>query len=213
MMDRDAAQSALVHKFAAALICFLAICAVSYIYLMPELANFQQMRAVANDGVISINMQLNDLNARQARNTLDRNKYNLLAGRGFIGPQNRLDAARILETLRVRHRISSLEYQIEPVKPVSVLRPSDNSGEIMNVSEMSLSMRGFLDSDLRNFIAALKRELPGFVTITEVEMKKISSPDAAALSQISLGGGSELVEGSLQILWQAVQDSPQPDGL
>jgi len=213
MIDREAAQSALFHKFAAALVCFLAIGAGSYIYLMPELANFQQMKAAANDAVISVNMQLNDLSARQARNRQDRNKYNLLAGRGFIGPQNRLDAARILESLRVQHRISSLEYQIEPVKTVTVLRQPENTGETLNVSNMSLSMRGFLDSDLRNFITALKRDLPGFVTITEVEMEKISTPDTASLSQISQGGGSELVEGSLQILWQAVQDSPQPDGL
>ncbi len=212
MIDREAAQSALVQRFAAALIFFLAISAGCYIYLLPDLASFQQMKTAANDGVISINIQMNDLSARKAREAQDRNKFDLLAGRGFIGPQNRLDAARILESLRVQHRISSLEYQIEPVKTVTILRQSGNSSETLNVSEISLNMRGFLDSDLRNFIAALKRGLPGFVTITEVEMEKISAPDAALLSQISLGGGSELVEGSLKILWQAMQDSPQPDG-
>ena len=211
MSDRAAAQTALTQKFAVALGLFVLIMAICFGYLAPELSAYQQMIATANDAAVSINVQLNDIKARKIRDDADRARFIELEKDGFIGEQNRLNAARILETLRIQHRISGLEYQINPVETRTILRQPENTGENLSVSEISLSLRGFLDRDLRDFTAAVKRDFPGFLTITEVEMEKIETPSNALLSQIQAGQGTELVNGSVKLLWQVVQRNQEDE--
>lgn len=213
MTGPGTAQSNVPVKFVAALAIFVLISGGCFGYLQPDLDNIRQMTAAANDAAISLQVNINDLGAREARDTVDRNKFAGLEKTGFMGPQNRLHAARILEALRVKHRISGLEYQIDPVEVTSVVKQPANTTERISVSKISMSMRGFRDSDLHKFTAAVKSGLPGYVTVTEVEMEKLLSPDNALLLQIRNGGGRELVRGSVQLLWQAVHLSPQDDGL
>ncbi|MEQ1887781.1 MAG: hypothetical protein ABL951_01220 [Alphaproteobacteria bacterium] len=213
MTDRDSAQAALTRRFMGALAFFALIMAACFGYLAPELENIRQMTAAANDSAASVTIQLNDISARKVRDAADRNLFYALEKDGFVGDQNRLNAARILEKLRVRHHISGLEYQIDPVETISILRQPENTGEKMSVSKISLGMRGFLDRDLRDFTAAVKRGLPGYLTITDIEMEKLETPSDELLMQIGAGKGTELLKGSVQFLWQAVQINPQEDGL
>ena len=102
---------------------------------------------------VSINVQINDLAARKARDDADHRAFESLEKDGFLGEQNRLNAARILKRLHVRRRIASLEYQIETVDKVTILGQTENTGIVMSSSQISLNMRGFLDSDMHGFTA------------------------------------------------------------
>lgn len=212
MTGDSSAQSSVTQGFIGALVIFLLIMAACFGYLKPALVTTRQMTAAANDAVITINVQMNDINAHKARDAEDRGKFEALKKQGFVGPQDRLNAARILESLRVKHRISGLEYQIDPVETLSLLRQPENTGEMISVSEISMSMLGFTDGDIRDFINAVARDLPGHVSITEVELEKLSAPDDALLAQIRSGGGKELVRGSLKLLWQAVHINQEDSG-
>jgi hypothetical protein len=212
MNNRAADQTALTLRFGAALTLFVLIMAVCFGYLAPEVANYQQMTLAADDAATNVMLQLNDLSARKIRDDADRKRFDELEKDGFVGPQNRLNAARVLEQLRQRHRISGMEYQIDPAETISIIRQPEGTGEKLTVSEISLSIRGFLDRDLRDFTAAVKRDFPGFITITEVEMEKIETPTSELLSQIRVGQGTELLRGSVKLLWQVLQINQDEGG-
>lgn len=212
MNNRAAAQTALTLRFGATLALFVLIMAVCFGYLAPEVANYQQMTLAADDAAISVTLQLNDISARKIRDDADRKRFGELEKDGFVGTQNRLNAARVLEQLRQRHRISGMEYQIDPAETISIIGPPEGAGEKLTVSEISLSIRGFLDRDLRDFTAAVKRDFPGFITITEVEMEKIETPTNELLSQIRVGQGTELLRGSVKLLWQVLQINQDEEG-
>lgn len=195
------------------LIIFVLIISACVFYLLPELASNRRMTAAADDAATGINAQMNDIAAREARQQADRSKFEMLEKEGFLGPQNRLDAARILEKLRVQHRIAGLEYQIEPVQALSILRQPENTGVVMSISKITLSLRGFLDGDLHDFIEALKRGLPGHVTVTGMEMEKTAPLSDELLADISRGGGSGLVRGAVELQWQVAQPAYENPGL
>ena len=205
MTGNTAAQSSLMQGFAAATVIFALIMWVCFGYLRPELANYRQMTNAALDAAVSINAQINDLAARKARDDADRREFQMLEKDGFLGEQNRLNAARILERLRVQHRISGLEYQIGAVDKVTIPGHPENTGIVMSSSKISLNMR--------DFTTAIQRGLPGHVTVTEIEIVKLASPGNDLLALISRGGGTELVSATVELQWQAVQPAKEAAGI
>ena len=189
MTGNTAAQSSVMQGFAAATVIFALIMWACVGYLRPELANYRQMTNAALDATVSINAQINDLAARKARDDADRREFQMLEKDGFLGEQNRLNAARILERLRVQHRIAGLEYQIDAVDKVTIPGQPENTG-VMSSSKISLNMRGFLDSDMRDFTTAIQRGLPGHVSHRQIEIVKLDPPANDLLALISRGGGT-----------------------
>ncbi len=213
MTDRTAMQSSPTQGFAIAIVIFGLIIGACYGYLIPELDRYQQMTDAARDATINVNVQMGDLRTRAARDSVDRNKYELLVKDGFLGQQDRLNAARILETLRVKHRISGLEYQIDAVQKNPVLRQSGETSAEVNSSKITLNIRCFLDDDLRDFILAVKNALPGHVSVAAMEIVKLTPPSDELLLDISRGGASELISGTVELQWQVVQHIKQEAGL
>lgn len=212
MTDSTAAQSRLTRGFTITLVIFILIMWGCFGYLQPELASYQQMTGAARDAAVSVNVQISDLAARKARDHADRRTFESLEKDGFLGEQNRLNAARILEMLRVQHRIVGLEYQIEAVDKVTILGQADNTGTVMSSSKISLNMRGFLDSDMHDFTAGVQRDLPGHVAVTAIEVVKLASPSNVLLAAIRRGGGTELVSASVELQWQVVQPAKETGG-
>ena len=205
MMGTGVAPSSLTPGFVAAMLLFSVILGGCLFYLLPELRAFQQQTAAANDASIAIHIQMRALEERKKRDAADRQKFEALEKAGFLGEQNRLNAALTLERLRVRRRIPVLEYQINPVESTIIGQEMESGGVALGVSRVSLTLRGFLDKDMYDFAADLKRELPGYVSINAVEINRLAVPDPRMLAQISRGGGSELVGATMELSWQVVQ--------
>lgn len=212
MTGNIAGQTPVMQKFILVLIIFTLIISACLFYLLPELASYQRMTASADSASAGLNVQINDVAVRKAREDADRSKFEMLEKEGFMSQQDRLNAARILEILRIQHRMTGLEYQIEPVRMVPVLRQPENTGVTMSVSKISLGLRGFLDGDAHDFIKALKRGLPGHVVITELELEKIIPLSDELLAHISSGDGGELVKGSVELQWRSALPDAENSG-
>ncbi|HEX4890149.1 MAG TPA: hypothetical protein VFW37_07255, partial [Alphaproteobacteria bacterium] len=134
-------------------------------YLQPMLEDTRQVTLSARDAIAGLNVQISDLAARRAREEVERRNFVKLEKDGFLGEQNRLNAARILEQLRIRHRIADLEYQIDAVETIPVLRQADGAGVMLSSSEISLTLNGFLDIDARDFSNAVRHSMPGHISL------------------------------------------------
>lgn len=194
----------LAQRFALALVAFLAVMGGCFFYLGPQLEQIEQNIRATRDATLSINLQMQQIVAQEARNAADRSIYETLEKDGFLGGQNRLGAAKTFEALRIKHRISALEYEMKPVEKTVLTRPQESVGITLAETKITLSMRGFIDRDMHDFIEAVIRTLPGHVSFDEMEITRLQSPNNALLASISRGGGAELLSGEIELYWRVV---------
>lgn len=194
-------------RFILSLGVFIIISAGVFGYLLPQRSFYRQSEQDAQSTIGDLQIRMRDVRAQQERNRTDRERYAQYQREGFLGMQDRLAAARTLEDLRTRYRISSLDYQIDPVSRVSIARPQEDSGLQMSESKISLNLRGFLDRDLNGFVTGLIREMPGHVTVKSVQITKLASPDPQLLLRIGRGEDAALVSGEIELFWRALQNS------
>lgn len=202
MNERRAAGS-ISPGFAVSAGCFIAIVLACALFLMPEVERLE--RAIANTGDASfvIKRKLRDLEQQAERIAADRADFATLTDTGIFEPQNRLQAARLLEELRMRHGLSGLEYQILPVKRVTLERSGESGIEIV-MSDLTLDMRGFLERDILDFLQAIVGELSGDVTINSLEFTRSGEPEAAVLREVRNGTATELVQGQASLSWRTL---------
>lgn len=195
------------NRFILALGVFLIISAGIIGYLLPGRTGYRQSAQDAQSAIDDLQIRLREVMAQKERNRADRERYAQLQRQGFLGEQDRLAAARILEDLRIRYRISSLDYQIDPVSRINLARPQEGMGLELGESKIVLNLRGFLDSDLNGFITSLIRDMPGHITVRSVGFSKLEAPGPQMLARISRGEDAALVSGEVELSWQALQDS------
>ena len=179
------------NRFMLALGVFLVIAAGVSGYLLPQRAGYQQSAQDAQAAIVDLDVRTRDLMVQK--------EYAQLQREGFLGEQDRLTAARILDDLRSRHRISSLDYQIEPVSSVSIPRPQETGGLHLSESKISLNLRGFLDRDLNGFITGMIQDMPGHVTVKSVNITKLAAPDPRLLVRVGRGDDAALVAGAVEL--------------
>lgn len=207
------AKSAVNPNLIYALIVFGLIMTACAGYLQPMLEDTRQVTLSARDAITGLNVQISDLAARRAREEVERRNFVKLEKDGFLGEQNRLNAARILEQLRIRHRIADLEYQIDAVETIPVLRQADGAGVMLSSSEISLTLNGFLDIDARDFSNAVRHGMPGHISLRQLEIVKLEPPAQELLADIRRGGGRALVRAKMVLQWQVAKISDSAAGL
>ena len=195
------------NRFILTLGAFLTVSAGIFGYLLPQITGYQQSAQNAQSSIDDLEVRMREVMAQKESNEIGRQRYAQYQREGFLGMQNRLAAARILEDLRRRYRISSLDYQIDPVSVVNIARQQDSSELELGESKISLSLRGFLDSDLKGFITGLMQEMPGHITVRSVEISKLASPGPQMLLRISRGEAAALVSGEVEVSWRSLHDS------
>lgn len=213
MSEQPPSRSSRMRNLIQALAIFVLIMAGCYGYLRPKLSETQNLTLEAQDATRGIREQINDIAARRQRDARDRGRYEALEKSGFLGDQNRLNAARILENLRVRHRVTGMEYQIDAVEAVPVTRQADNASLIIKNSKIAMTLHGFLDSDLLDFSEAAQRSLPGHVSLREIFIEKLADPTQDQLMAISRGGGIDLARAMLVLQWRVAQTPDQAAGV
>jgi len=187
-----------------ALAAFAAIAAGCGFYLLPELANLERQIASENDAILALKIKRNGLQARIEENLKLRAAFSELERGGFFAEPKRLPVIRRLEALRDQHRITGLEYRIQPATTTD-LAPPGEQGMVLLTSQIVLNIRGYLDRDLIDFSDAVRRELPGHVVIESLKLDKLVSPGGNSQGLIRAASGADLVSGEFTLSWRVVR--------
>lgn len=193
-------------RFAIALSIFIVVFAACSFYLRPEIIDIKRKIIENRDAMLALQLQTDALRSKFAENQKLRAEYDALEKAGFLAEQKRLPAIRILETLRNKHRITGLEYQILPAA-ILQLGSEEVAGAELVTSNIILSLRGFMDKDLVEFADAVRRELPGHVVVESFEMSKLAQPNAASLARIRAGAGADMVSGKVTMSWRVMRQN------
>lgn len=108
-----------------------------------------------------------------------------------------------------RYYLKKLTLDMQPVVDLTSDPKFVSKTLVTMQSEVQISFEAVSDEDVYQMIRALHRELPGFVRIHGLEIKRIGDVDKKAITDIRTQGSAPLVGGTIDFTWYGIK-SPDP---
>ena len=139
----------------------------SYMYWQSEKKNEQQSQRSLQE----LSGRLNT--AKRDREDLrgSEDTYKTLVARGVFLAEQRFDLIEALATLKNRHQLVSLTYEVAPQRPLRVSPGTAYSGVNLVASRVNLKFRAFHDADLVAFLDEFPRLQRGFFPLDRCAIK------------------------------------------
>jgi hypothetical protein len=121
--------------------------------------------------------------ARRERYSLQESAdvYRTLVERGLLQGEHRLDLVEMVNALRTRHQLFSLDYEIAPQRPLQL--PGGRVFPALEVlaSRVRLRMRALHEGDVVAFVEDLGQSRQGFYPVDRCTLRRVEAPTPDAL--------------------------------
>lgn len=104
-----------------------------------------------------------------------------LAARGVLQPERRLELVELVNVLRARHRISSVDYEIAPQRALALAGNRDFPAVDILASRVKLRIRALHEGDLLEFVESLAASPRGFHPVDRCHLRRVDAPANDAL--------------------------------
>lgn len=103
-------------------------------------------------------------------------RFQALTARNIIGPEQRLDWVETLDRIKAARRISQLDYDFAPQRPVTsdLLPAGMAAGFQLMASQMHLTLHLLHEGDLLGFIDDLRQTAPALIQIRSCRIDRTS---------------------------------------
>jgi hypothetical protein len=114
-------------------------------------------------------------NIRKERESLEESAtiFRALLARGLMQPERRLDLVELVNTLRARHHIDSIDYEIAPQRPLALAGNRAFPAVDIVASRVKLKLRALHEGDVLEFIEALGESRQGFHPVDKCVLKRV----------------------------------------
>jgi len=102
--------------------------------------------------------------------------YRSLIARGLMQPERRLDLVELMNGLRTRYRILSVDYEMSPQRTLQLAGNRTFPSVDILSSRVTLRLRALHEGDVLTFLQAIGADSQGFHPIDRCTMKRIGSP-------------------------------------
>lgn len=147
----------------------------SYLYWQSEKKSDQQSQRALQElrgRLNTASRDRDDLRGSEAT-------YKTLAARGLFLAEERLDLIEALATLKNRHQLLSLTYEVAPQRPLLLSAGTAYSGVNLLASRVKLKIRAFHDADLFGFLDEFPRLQRGFFPLDRCAIKRSAAAQAS----------------------------------
>lgn len=130
--------------------------------------------------------------SRQQQRLIDTHlaDYQALAGRGFVGAEDRLAWIEAVQLASREVGLAGLEYRLIPRTATD---PALAQGLPLGQTAMSLTLPLLVETDLPRFLAALKARAPGIFRVHGCRLSRLGSASFEAVNQPRLQAECELL--------------------
>jgi len=122
--------------------------------------------------------------ARRERDSLQESAdvFRTLVERGLLQNERRLDLVELVNDLRARHQLFSLDYEISPQRTLSLTGNRTYPSVDVLASRVRIKARALHEGDLLGFVEDLSRSRQGFYSVDRCRLKRIDvlAPDDLA---------------------------------
>jgi len=119
--------------------------------------------------------------ARRERDNLVQSAevFRTLVERGLLQGESRLDLVELVNSLRARHQLAALDYEIAPQRPLTLAGGRSFGSVDVLASRVKLRARALHEGDLLGFIDDLTQTPQGFYPIDKCTIRRIdAAPDS-----------------------------------
>ena len=122
--------------------------------------------------------------ARRERDSLQESSdvFRTLVDRGLLQSERRLDLVELVNALRARHQLASLDYEISPQRPLALAGGRVFSSVEVLASRVKLKVRALHEGDVIGFIDDLSRTPQGFYSVDRCAMRRLETAGAESLA-------------------------------
>lgn len=147
----------------------------AYLYWQAEKKNNVQSQRAMSD------TQTRLANAKRERDDLRNSEdtYNALTARGLFIAERRLDLLDAFEALKVRHHITTLEFDVGTQRPLKLASGTSITAVDPRSSRVRLRARALHDGDLLAFLNEFSRMQRGLFPMDRCVMRREGRTDAA----------------------------------
>ena len=116
--------------------------------------------------------------ARRERDNLMQSAevFRTLMDRGLLQGERRLDLVELVNSLRSRHQLAALDYEIAPQRPLQLAGGRYFASIDVLASRVKLRARALHEGDLLGFIDDLTRTPQGFYPVDKCIMRRVEAP-------------------------------------
>ena len=138
-------------------------------------------------------------NARRERDSLNQSAdvFRTLVERGLLQREQRLDLVELVNALRSRHQLYTLEYDIAPQRTLPLAGGRVFSSIDVLASRVDIKARALHEGDLLGFIADLTQSRQGFYPVDRCTLRRIEGDPE---------GLKPRVEASCTLQWITLKD-------
>ena len=115
-------------------------------------------------------------NARRERDNLNESAdvFRTLVERGLLQREQRLDLVELVNALRARHQLYTLEYEIAPQRTLALAGGRVFASIDVLASRVNIKARALHEGDLLGFIADLTQSRQGFYPVDRCTLTRIA---------------------------------------
>jgi len=114
-------------------------------------------------------------NARRERDNLNESAdvFRTLVDRGLLQREQRLDLVELVNTLRARHQLYTLDYEIAPQRTLQLAGGRVFASIDVLASRVDIKARALHEGDLLGFIGDLAQSRQGFYPVDHCTLRRI----------------------------------------
>jgi hypothetical protein len=103
--------------------------------------------------------------------------FHTLVERGMLQGERRLDLVELVNALRARHQLSTLDYEVAPQRLLQLAGGRTFASIDVLASRVKLKARALHEGDIIAFIDSLTRTPQGFYPVDRCVMRRVEAPN------------------------------------
>ncbi len=121
--------------------------------------------------------------ARRERENLQESAevFRTLVDRGLLQTERRLEMIELVNRLRSRHQLFSMDYDIAPQRPLALAGNRAFNAVDVLASRVKLKVRALHEGDVMDFINDLTKSRQGFYPVDRCTLRRIEAGEAPGL--------------------------------
>ncbi len=180
-----------------------AFAAVWLLYLEPQASDLEAELKTFERSARQLRIVLGERTDQLESMATFGKQYEALVKRGFLEPQDRLGASKLLDQLRAAYGLRTIQYQIAPERVFNAPAFRQKGFTIVS-STMTVTMSGLLDTDLIEFCRGVMDEFPGQVRLKSLSLMRQARPDDETLATLRDGQLVDFVVGEAVFEWRTL---------
>lgn len=107
--------------------------------------------------------------------------FRTLVDRGLLQGERRLDLVEMVNALRARHQLFSLDYEISAQRPLTLAGGRVYPAVDVLASRVKVRIRALHEGDVIGFVDSLGQSRQGFYPLDRCQMRRVDAPSPDAL--------------------------------